>query len=57
MNPVRRYHLYLIFVRLLGGTFPNSDSIAFGNRQSTGIEIEVVSDSKFVIVLKVSGIS
>ena len=40
-----------------GGSFPNSDAIAFGDRKRTGIEIEVVSDSKFVILVKVSGLS
>jgi hypothetical protein len=40
-----------------GGSFPNSDGISFGKRVKTGIEIEVASDSKFVILLRISGLS
>lgn len=40
-----------------GGEFPNSDAISFGNRVRTGIEIEVVSNTNFVILLRISGLS
>lgn len=39
-----------------GGEFPNTDSIAGGQRTQTGITIEVLSDSQYVMLFKVSGV-
>lgn len=39
-----------------GGEFPNTDSYQGGNRRSTGINIEVVTDSQFIMAFHVSGV-
>jgi hypothetical protein len=40
-----------------GGDFPNTDAISGGDRRRTGIEIEIMSDSQYVMLFRVSGIS
>jgi hypothetical protein len=40
-----------------GGDGPSTDSYQSGTFKSTGIEIEILSDSSFVVLIKVSGLA
>ena len=39
-----------------GGDWPNTDGFSFGNRQQTGITINIVSDSSFIMLFQVTGL-
>ena len=39
-----------------GGEFPSTDSYSTGTLQSTGITIEILSESRFIMVIKVTGL-
>jgi len=38
------------------GNFPNTDAYQGGNRQSTGVSIEILSKPGFIMIFRVSGI-
>lgn len=40
-----------------GGDWPNTDAFGDGNRQQTGITISVASDSSFIMLFQVTGLS
>lgn len=39
-----------------GGSFPNTDSYSTGTLKSTGITIEILSESRFIMIIKVMGL-
>ena len=39
-----------------GGNWPNTDAYSFGNVRQTGITINVIADSSFIMVFQVTGL-
>jgi hypothetical protein len=39
-----------------GGDYPNTDSFSIGSQQQTGISIEILTDSQYIMLFQVSGL-